>query len=100
VSAVAEDQQGKRVVLNGLGDRLEPRTAADDGGALLKQGETCYVHPDGVNYGSFFIPNNLPPGKYTITVTLSNQVDNTSIFKTWTGTAAAPPITIEIPKER
>jgi hypothetical protein len=104
VVAVARDSTGTEHTLPGVGlrsttnDRVTCR--------LLKPGETRYMHPDYENYGAFVVPKDLPPGKYTVTVTLANAREGTAIFgphtaekiEAWKGKVAAPTFTLETPK--
>ena len=104
VSAVAEDRKGRKVVLKGLGSGTDaPADGTLYAGEPLKPGETRYMHPDGEDYGSFLIPKEVGPGRYTITVRLKNEADGRfrdRLVTLWKGEVVSPAVTIEIPKER
>lgn len=99
VSAVARDSSGKEFPAIDSG-----RPASDPSASRppLEPGETRYMHPYEENYGAIRISNDLPPGKYTITITLDNEVADgkraEKPVKLWTGKIVAPSVTIEIPK--
>lgn len=107
LTAVARDSSGKEFPLRGIGmgsSTPEPPLVSQ---AVLRPGETRYLHPDGENYGFFVIPTDLPPGEYSIIVRLANTVAEGHLGATrnekpvvlWTGSIAAPVFTIEIPSE-
>jgi len=107
LTAVARDSSGKEFPLRGIGmgsSTPEPPLVSP---AVLRPGETRYLHPDGENYGFFMIPTDLPPGKYAITVRLANTVAeghlgamrNEKSVVLWTGSIPAPVFTVEIPAE-
>jgi len=105
LTAVARDSSGKEFLLRGIGMGLGTPERPLFSQAVLRPGETRYLHPDGENYGFFVIPTDLPPGEYAVTVRLANTVaeghrgtmrdENLVVF--WTGSIAAPVFTIEIP---
>jgi len=102
ITAIARDAAGKEFELRGIGQRHSP-----EGRAVcrpLEPGKTKYMHPDGEDYGFIVIPRDLPPGKYTVTVTLANTRDGkkpggeSKPVEAWKGKVAAPPFALEIPK--
>jgi len=102
ITAIARDSSGKEFELRGGGPRHSP-----EGRAVcrpLEPGKTKYMHPYGENYGFIVIPRDLPPGKYTVTVTLANTRDGNKAggeskpVDAWKGKVAAPPFALEIPK--
>jgi hypothetical protein len=64
------------------------------------------MHPYMVNFGTIGLPKDLVPGKYTVVITLKNEVADGQVgrmheekpVKFWIGKISAPAVTIEIPK--
>ena len=103
VRAVAQDSSGKEFPLSGLGDQStseRPLFSQD----ALQPGEIRYLHPYIEKCGFFGIPKEIPPGKYSIRITLANKVAQGSRGEKnpvvlWTGSVSAPAVTIEVPEE-
>jgi len=73
----------------------------------LESGQTCYLHPVGENCGYLRIPENLPAGKYTVTVTLTHTAGEgfaagprrkSEPVNAWKGKVTAPSFALEIPE--
>ena len=100
VTAIARDSAGKEFELRGLGDRQPP-----DGRAVcrpLEPGKTRYMHPNSEDYGFIMVPRDMPPGKYTVTVSLANTHEGqtpgeSKPVNAWQGKVTATPFPLEIP---
>jgi hypothetical protein len=70
-SVVAQDENGKQFELRGGGLQLEPH------GRMMCQplepGRTHYMHWDGFNAMWYKLPEDAPPGTYTVIGTLTND---------------------------
>ena len=60
------------------------------------------MHPHGEDFGFIEIPRDLPPGKYTVTVSLANTHDGqtpgeSKPVNAWQGKVTATPFPLEIP---
>lgn len=103
VTAVARDSAGKEFRLSGFGQSLEAKTPVTC--RPLETQQTRYMHPDSEDHAYIVVPNDLPPGKYTVTVSLGNDRDGEAIgnrepkkIDAWKGRLVAPSFTLEIPK--